>query len=99
MNCVLDLVILYTTKNIFQTIFFLYSLCPNQEGIKDALCFKFRRPMIGQNCSAVCTSIAKGGHRDAFRTNGAKRRTFREACERSENRHFCPRFDEIGRRL
>ena len=56
-------VILYTRKNIFQTIF-LYSLCPNLEGIKDALCYKFRRPTIGKNCSAVCTN--KGGHRDAF---------------------------------
>ena len=29
-------------------------------------CYKFRRPTIGQNCSAVCTN--KGGHRarDAF---------------------------------
>ena len=34
---------------------FLYSPCPNLEGTKDALCYKFRRLMIGQNC-AVCTN-------------------------------------------
>ena len=40
--------------------------CPFLEGIKesDALCYKFRRPTIGHNCSAVCTN--KCGHRDAF---------------------------------
>ena len=26
------------------------------EGIKDVLFYKFRRPTIGQNCSAVCTN-------------------------------------------
>ena len=53
-------IILYTIKNIF------HSLYPNLEGIKDALLYncKFRRPTIGQNCSAVCTN--KGGHRDTF---------------------------------
>ena len=30
--------------------------CPNPEGIKDALFYKFRRLTIGQNCSAVCTN-------------------------------------------
>ena len=48
----------------FRRSFSLYSPCPNLEGIKDVLCYKFRRPTIGQNCSAVCTN--KGGHRDAF---------------------------------
>ena len=44
---------------------FLYSPCPNLKGINDAvLCYKFRRPIISQNYSAVCTD--KGGHRDAF---------------------------------
>ena len=43
---------------------YYYNPCPNLKGIKDVLCYKFRRPMIGQNCSAVCTN--KGGHRDAF---------------------------------
>ena len=33
-------------------------------GHKDALCYKFRRFTIGQNCSAVCAN--KGGHRGAF---------------------------------
>ena len=36
--------------------FFLYSPCPNLEGIKDALSYKFRRHTIGQNCCAVCTN-------------------------------------------
>ena len=35
---------------------FLYSPCPNLEGIKDALSYKFRRLTIGQNCCAVCTN-------------------------------------------
>ena len=48
--------ILYTMKNIFQTDIFLYSPCPNLEGIKDALSYKFRRLTIGQNCCAVCTN-------------------------------------------
>ena len=43
------------------------SSCPNLEGIKDVLFYKFRRPTIGHNCSAVCTN--KGGHRDAFANN------------------------------
>ena len=51
-------------KMFFRRSFLLYSLCANLEGIKDALCYKFRRPTIGQNCSTVYTN--KGGHRDAF---------------------------------
>ena len=42
----------------------LYYIQRNLEGIKDALCYKFRRTTIGQNCSAMCTN--KGGHRDTF---------------------------------
>ena len=34
------------------------------EGIKDVLFYKLRRPMIGQNCSAMCTN--NSGHRDAL---------------------------------
>ena len=46
-------------------LFLIYnSPRPNLEDIKDALFYKFRRPTIGQNCSAVCTN--KDGHRDAF---------------------------------
>ena len=57
--------IIYNKKYFSDDHFsYYYSLCPNLEGIKDALFYKFRRPMIGQNCSAVCTN--KGGHRDAF---------------------------------
>ena len=44
--------------------FTYYSPCPNLEGTKDALFYKFRRPTIGQICSAMCTN--KGSHRDAF---------------------------------
>ena len=51
-----DIIILYTTKNFFRRSIFLYSPCPNLEGIKDALSYKFRRLMIGQNCCAVCTN-------------------------------------------
>ena len=51
------LVIYNTTKNIFsRRSIFLYSPCPNLEGIKDALSYKFGRLMIGQNCCAVCTN-------------------------------------------
>ena len=42
-------------KIIFRAIIFLYSACPNLEGIKDPLSYKFRRLTIGQNC-AVCTN-------------------------------------------
>ena len=48
----------------FRAILFLYSPCPNLEGMKDALFYKFRKPTIDQICSAVCTN--KGCHRDAF---------------------------------
>ena len=51
-------------KIFFRQSFFLYSPCPNLEGTKDVLFYKFRRPTIGQICSAVCTN--KGGCRDAF---------------------------------
>ena len=57
-------------KIFFRRSFFLYSPCPYLEGIKDALCYKFRRLTIGQNCSAVCTN--KGGHRDAFLSKRCK---------------------------
>ena len=63
---------------IFRQSFCLYSPCPSLEGIKDALCHKFRTLTISQNCSAVCTN--KGGHRDAFLMNGVKRCEFRKAC-------------------
>ena len=59
-----SMIILHTTENIFQTLTFLYySSYPYLEGIKDVFCYKFRRLMIGQSCSAVCD---RGGHRDAF---------------------------------
>ena len=43
-------------KIFFRRSIFLYSPCPNLEGIKDALSYTFRRLMIGQNCCAVCTN-------------------------------------------
>ena len=43
-------------KIFFRATIFLYSPCPNLEGIKDALSYKFRRLTIGQNCCAVCTN-------------------------------------------
>ena len=49
----------YTMENIFRQILFLYSPCPNlpgPEGIKDALSYRFRRLVIGQNCCAVYTN-------------------------------------------
>ena len=38
---------------------FLYSPCPNLEGIKDALSYKFRRLTIGQNCAMCTNEVAK----------------------------------------
>ena len=45
------------------TVFFgvtkiLYSPSLYQEGIKNALCYKFRRLRIGRNCRAVCTDAS-----------------------------------------
>ena len=49
-------VIIYIQRKIFfRATIFLYSPCPNLEGIKDALSYKFRILTIGQNC-AVCTN-------------------------------------------
>ena len=55
------LIILYTTKDIFQTIFFLYSPCPKLDGIKMRSSTGSEGPRL---VSAVCTN--SGGHRDAF---------------------------------
>ena len=81
-------------KIFFGWSFFLYSPCPNVEGIKDALCYKFRRPTIGQNWSAVCTN--QGGHRDASsneqcearRVSRASREARDEVCSLSEDSTF-----------
>ena len=54
---------MYNEKYFQMIISYIISIL-NLEGIKDVLCYKFRRPMIGQNCSTVCTN--KCGHRDAF---------------------------------
>ena len=49
--------IIYIQRKIFfRATIFLYSPCPNLEGIKDALSYKFRRLTIDQNCCAVCTN-------------------------------------------
>ena len=42
----------YYTIKYFSERQFSYSLCPNLEGIKDALSYKLRRLAIGQNCCA-----------------------------------------------
>ena len=38
--------------------------CPYLEGTKDALYYKFRRLITGQNCSAICTN--EGAHTDTY---------------------------------
>ena len=43
-------------KIFFRATIFLHSPCPNLEGIKDALSYKFRRVTIDQNSCAVCTN-------------------------------------------
>ena len=62
-----------------------YSPCPNLEGIKDVLSYKFRRLTIGQNCCAVCKTRLLGPrtHRDAFLSSSAARfdRPARQATE------------------
>ena len=55
-------------------------------GHKDALCYKFRRPTIDENCSAVCAQTRPGWPKAIdmhSRKNGTKCRTFREACSAS----------------
>ena len=55
-----QLVIYIQRKLFFRRSVFLYSACPNLEGIKDALSYKFRGLTIGQNCCGVCTNeVAK----------------------------------------
>ena len=76
--------ILYTTKNIIRATIFLYSPCPNLEGIKDAFSYKFRRLTIGQNCVPCAqTRLPRPrGHRDAFSSSSERRkcRAFQQAC-------------------
>ena len=95
---------MYATKNIFQSdSFLIYSPCPNLEGTKDALFYKFRRLMIGQNCSAMCTKLMRVAIEMHSRVKGVKCRAFCEAearsvlfhnlvldskFERSERRHY-----------
>ena len=71
-------------KIFFRRSIFLYSPCPNLEGIKDALSYKFRILTIGQSCCAVCTTRLPGprDHRDAFSSSSErrKRHAFRQAC-------------------
>ena len=42
----------------------MYCPCPYLGGTKDALCHKFRRLTISQNCSAICTNGS--GHKYAI---------------------------------
>ena len=58
--CGYEVIIYIQRKIFFRRLIFLYSPCPNLEGIKDALSYEFRRLTIGQNCCAVCTNeVAK----------------------------------------
>ena len=55
-------IVLYLSEKYFSLYIYkyVYSPCPNLEGIKDALSYKFRRLTIGQKCCAVCTNeVAK----------------------------------------
>ena len=61
--CALKRKLSYVGKVIilfFRATSFLCSPCPNLEGIKDALSYKYRRLTIGQYCCAMCTNeVAK----------------------------------------
>ena len=66
-------------KIFFRRSIFLYSPCPNLEGIKDALFYKFTKLRIGQKCRAMCTNkVAIETH---SRMRGAKRRAFGRPTE------------------
>ena len=78
---------MYNEKYFSDDQFSYYSPCPNLEGIKDALSYKFRRLMIGQN-NLLCRVHKQGcqglgAHRDAFSSSSErrKRRAFRQATE------------------
>ena len=61
------MVILYIQRKIFfRATIFLYSPCPNLQGIKDALSYKFRRVTIGQNSCAVCTNEVARAKREGI---------------------------------
>ena len=75
----------YNYITIYKKIFFrrsnfLYSPCPNLEGIKDALFYKFTRLRIGQKCRAVCTNKVAAIETHS-RTRGAMRRAFGRPAE------------------
>ena len=69
-------------KIFFRWTFFLYSPCPNLEGIKDALPYKFRRLTIGQNYCTVCTNegVMAQGPQKRILERTAQSGAFRETC-------------------
>ena len=74
------LVIIITIyKKYFSDDQFSYIVCPNLEGIKDALFYKFTRLRIGQKCRAVCTN--KVTIETHSRMRGAKHRAFGRPAE------------------
>ena len=95
-NIIIFIILYIQRKIFFRRTFFFYSPCPNLEGIKDALSYKFRRLTIGQNCCAVCTNeVARAG---AIETHSRARATPRvstgllgrsPSLERSERRGLC----------
>ena len=81
---IIIIIILYYSlqrKIFFKAIFFLYSLCPSLEGIKDELFYKFRRLIIVVPCAQMRLPGPRA-HRDAFSSSSErrKRRAFRQAC-------------------
>ena len=58
-TCSIYIVILCNEKYFSDDHFLMYSPCPNVEGIKDALSYKFRRLTIGQNCAMCTNKVAK----------------------------------------
>ena len=71
-------------KIFFRRSFSLYSPCPNLEGIKDALPYKFRRLTIGQLLCRVhnrgCQGLGAIETHSRAQASGAKRRAFQQAC-------------------
>ena len=70
--------------NFYSIVFYTcyYSPCPNLEGIKNALSYKFRRLTIVVVPCAQTRLPRPWGHRDAFSSSSErrKRRAFGQAC-------------------
>ena len=90
--------LVHTTKNIFQMIIFLYSPCPNLEGIKDALFYKFKRPTIGQNCSSMShaqTTAIEIHSRTKLETRSVLHRSLVVDSTKRERRHCSSEFEQL----